>query len=268
MTRLFTVGCSFTKYFWPTWADILGRQYTRYHNYAQSGIGNRAILERLNELLTNHAVSKNDTVIVQWSAVHRIDIHKADAEGHWGWIAKGDIFSPTTSEYHSLFKDLWNEYSYTLHTCNYITMAKSLLEKIGCKWYFLSMHDITADIAKYPELRMYLEEIQRIEWLPAMHDWFIEKQFPCKELIHATGKPTNNILVTRLKKKDSHPTPKSHALYLKSFLAEKIDKEIDMDWAIQADEVLFTDIFKYEHMQSVYKDKLEWDSEKMCERGL
>ena len=37
MTRLFTFGCSFTQYWWPTWADILGYQHDFYENWGRCG---------------------------------------------------------------------------------------------------------------------------------------------------------------------------------------------------------------------------------------
>jgi hypothetical protein len=30
--RLYTFGCSFTKYKWPTWADFIGNQFEIYEN--------------------------------------------------------------------------------------------------------------------------------------------------------------------------------------------------------------------------------------------
>ena len=63
MRRLFTVGCSFTHFYWPTWADILGSTYDEYYNWGLSGLGNRAICERLAEIsltqkLTEDAIKK------------------------------------------------------------------------------------------------------------------------------------------------------------------------------------------------------------------
>lgn len=40
--KVFVLGCSFTKYFWPTWADILQYSNTNieFLNFARPGIGN------------------------------------------------------------------------------------------------------------------------------------------------------------------------------------------------------------------------------------
>ena len=49
--RIFTFGCSWTRYVWPTWADII--KYTdqkpEVHNWGKPGIGNVGILYRMIE---------------------------------------------------------------------------------------------------------------------------------------------------------------------------------------------------------------------------
>ena len=49
--RLFTFGCSFTQYNWPTWADILGRSLHQegweFHNIGRAGTGNMQIMKTI-----------------------------------------------------------------------------------------------------------------------------------------------------------------------------------------------------------------------------
>jgi hypothetical protein len=47
MKRLFALGCSFTSYAWPSYADFAGLYFDEYENWAFPGLGNRALLERL-----------------------------------------------------------------------------------------------------------------------------------------------------------------------------------------------------------------------------
>ena len=62
MSRLFTFGCSFTSYHWPTWADILGREYDYFENWGRSGGSNQFIFnslieaKRLNNALTQQEI--------------------------------------------------------------------------------------------------------------------------------------------------------------------------------------------------------------------
>ena len=50
MSTLYAVGCSHTRYCWPTYADILGQEYDKFENWGQSGFGNLAIMHRALEI--------------------------------------------------------------------------------------------------------------------------------------------------------------------------------------------------------------------------
>ena len=47
MKRLFTFGCSVTEFIWPTWADILGREFDYYENWGRVGAGNLYIFNSI-----------------------------------------------------------------------------------------------------------------------------------------------------------------------------------------------------------------------------
>lgn len=49
MDRLYTFGCSYTSWNWPTWADIMSLEANYYENWGHAGLGNRAIAERVAE---------------------------------------------------------------------------------------------------------------------------------------------------------------------------------------------------------------------------
>lgn len=71
--RLFAVGCSFTDYNWPTYADLLGTQYDYCLNLGQAGAGNEYIFSGANFIYDHFKPTANDTVIVQWSGIGRLD---------------------------------------------------------------------------------------------------------------------------------------------------------------------------------------------------
>ena len=109
MKRLFTFGCSFTEYGWPTWADLLGVGFDLHENWGLRGIGNRAIAERIAECFTKNKFTKDDTVIVQWSSHLRHDwyhIHNFPDGRHPGWKTSGSIFSPNNSK---IYTNSWIE---------------------------------------------------------------------------------------------------------------------------------------------------------------
>ena len=74
MTRLYVLGCSFSNYAWPTWADMLGLEFDEYENWAFPGLGNRAIAERVAEIHARNTLTKDDTVVIQWTSHLRHDL--------------------------------------------------------------------------------------------------------------------------------------------------------------------------------------------------
>jgi hypothetical protein len=70
---LFTFGCSFTEYIWPTWADILGREFEYYENWGKAGGGNQYIFNSLIECHLRNQLTKDDTVIIRWTSPDRED---------------------------------------------------------------------------------------------------------------------------------------------------------------------------------------------------
>ena len=57
MGRLFTFGCSFTKYTWPTWADLLGLEFDEFENWGVSGGGNVCTANRVIECIIKNNVN-------------------------------------------------------------------------------------------------------------------------------------------------------------------------------------------------------------------
>ena len=54
--RLFVFGCSFTKYYWPTWADIIGQEFEYYENWGEIGSGNLRIAHRITECVYKNQI--------------------------------------------------------------------------------------------------------------------------------------------------------------------------------------------------------------------
>lgn len=80
--RLFTFGCSMTGYHYPTWADIVGKNFDFFENWGRPGAGNGYILHALNRChLVNNLTSK-DTVMILWSGLARIDSYQVNCWKH------------------------------------------------------------------------------------------------------------------------------------------------------------------------------------------
>lgn len=88
--RFFAFGCSFTKYCWPTWADIVSKEMpdAEYVNCGLHGSGNQLISYRIAEANTRYKFTDTDLVMVLWSTYFR--------EDRWvngKWLAHGNIYN-------------------------------------------------------------------------------------------------------------------------------------------------------------------------------
>lgn len=143
--RLFTFGCSYTFFMWPTWSDLLSVEYDYYENWAWVGLGNRAIAERVAEAHAKHNFTEHDTIIVQWSTTLRYDWHnEVPINSEAGWQTNGNAFSPKNIKFYneSWYRNFYSERSWVMHTLNHILLTQGLLDSIGCTWKMTSIGDI------------------------------------------------------------------------------------------------------------------------------
>jgi len=111
--RLFTFGCSFTKFWqWGTWANILAYDLDiPFYNLGRGGAGNSYIANRISQSDNVYNFTKNDLVIVCWTTYSR--------EDRWteqGWVGSGNVHTDETypkdfimnfcSDDHFMLKDL------------------------------------------------------------------------------------------------------------------------------------------------------------------
>jgi len=242
--RLFTFGCSFTNYLWPTWADVLGTDYMLFNNWGWPGLGNRAIAERLAEAHTKFKLEPSDIVIVQWTSHLRNDwMHfRHPKDDYSNWRTAGSIFTEKNMKlYDKKWLDIfWDEKAYYIHTLNHILLAQSFLDGIGCEWYMTSMTDqskISKEISgrtvngehpdeeggyfdvweKTPELMDYRERI----WLEREDKWVAPILSVCKEQDHYWFKydknnPTEDPRIVNKNGQwmEPHPSVKQHVDWL------------------------------------------------------
>jgi hypothetical protein len=80
--RLYTFGCSLTQYHWPTWADIVGTCWNKFENWGRLGAGNQYIFNSIIECDARNNFNSNDTILIMWSGISRIDYYQFNAWGH------------------------------------------------------------------------------------------------------------------------------------------------------------------------------------------
>ena len=87
MKRLFTFGCSFTNYYWPTWADIISQDYDYFQNWGKIGGGNKFIYLSLVECHQRNKFTPDDTIMLMWSSQAREDRYIKDE-----WYTPGPVY--------------------------------------------------------------------------------------------------------------------------------------------------------------------------------
>jgi len=130
--RLFVFGCSFTKYYWPTWADILGQEFEYYENWGEIGSGNLRIANRVTECVYKNQVGPNDTICIMWSGVTREDRYR---NGHWH-TANPDI------DQHFFTDPIVDDRADTISNLGVVALTHNLLENIKCNWWATSMNGL------------------------------------------------------------------------------------------------------------------------------
>jgi hypothetical protein len=147
MPRLFTFGCSFTSYDWPTWADIIikdkQQDYSKCENWGKSGASNYYIFNAVIECNIVNQLTKDDTVIIMWTTLER-DSYYYEKQ----WITPGAI---QLNEHYS--KDYIEKFTdhrgFMIKNYSMMYAIDQILEKIGCTYYFLSMVNLTESDTRF-----------------------------------------------------------------------------------------------------------------------
>lgn len=133
MSRLFAFGCSFTNYFWSTWADCLAPEFDSFENWGHPGAGNHYIFNSVMEADQRYHFGAGDTVIVCWTSIDREDRY-IDNRWHNKFSSKFKMIISQSDERGFLIRDL-----------AYIKAVKTLLEsRPNVRWKFLSMVELMA----------------------------------------------------------------------------------------------------------------------------
>lgn len=233
MKRLFTFGCSFTSYVWPTWADIVGQSFEYYENWGMCGIGNKLISNKLVECHHMNNITKDDVVFVMFTSIPRIDFYN----GHWSMA--GNIFNTFNKKY----EKLWVERNWSITQGYYDTWmavknTKVLLDNIGCEYKLFKAFNIRPDLPSEHAigigtdymfntgndsrfLEIYKNDIDtNFEINESMSDFVTDE---AEYYIFNSHKTMN-----AKKYRDSHPTIKHHEEWCKKYLSEYYTNAVDV----------------------------------------
>ena len=223
MRRLFTFGCSFTGWEWWTWADIIAGtrnwydcpngNYDYWLNYGQPGAGNQYIFNKLIHAITEHNITKSDTVMIMWTNVAREDRYI-----NGNWLTYGNLFTNNfyDDEFIEKYVDIDGLYQRDIPIMH---ASQMLLDNIGCEHRVMSMVDIS-NYGQYTN-EDYSENITELTTkfassldriLPSVHNVIFNYDYNSRPLKCMKDRTTSI--------RASHPTPMEHLEYVEKVLPE------------------------------------------------
>ncbi len=131
--RFVSIGCSFTRWYWPTWADLLAREMPDAHfvNLARGGAGNQYIVTMLNLVQRKYNFGPETLVGVMWSTFCREDRYvlenpKAISAVGPGWYSTGNILNNSTNNFYSI--DNLEPFHYLIRDASLISTSNQYLK--------------------------------------------------------------------------------------------------------------------------------------------
>lgn len=234
--RVFAFGCSFTDYYWSTWAEIVALDLNaELYNYGRSGAGNTFIANTVAQADAVYKFNKDDLVIVSWTNVCREDRWRKN-----DWVTPGNIF--TQGEYDREYVKNWADpVGYMVRDLGQIHLTKQLLENSTCQYHMLQMVELTEQIDQQGKRENITNPHQ--QKLTEMYKdtiSFIKPSF--FSVLWRDDIYTNKILVD-IKFyngffSDGHPTPLEHLEYLKTVFPKHKIKTSTVDAVLKADNYL------------------------------
>jgi hypothetical protein len=137
MKRLFTFGCSYTQFQWPTWADFIGTTYDYYENWGKAGSGNHIIASKLYECHYVNNINKDDTVLIMLSSCDRFDYIDNNSK----WCTGGNIYGENHTLYGYFTEKAWNQENSLYNTWYNVKTIITLLDSIGCNYKIMKGFD-------------------------------------------------------------------------------------------------------------------------------
>ena len=226
--RVFIFGCSFTKYFWPTWADIVGNSFgeDKFYNFAKPASGNVAIFNRVMEANTRFKFTKDDLVLICWTNFAREDRYVRGK-----WIGAGNIF--TQHIYDKEWVSNWFDLKGALiKSSNSIVGVTELLNKIGCEYHYTSMINMR-QLDQYDSFATK-EDSNLSEVFDLYKNYYdlIDPNNLASYLYNSKGKNPERLVINLNPDGtpvfDHHPNPEQHLRYAKEIILPKLKYNIQI----------------------------------------
>lgn len=204
-SRIFTFGCSFTEWYWPTWADMICYKNDGY-NFGQKGGGITQILHKVANANRKYNFTELDKIIIMLPSLFRLD-NISTNNGETVWECQGSQFAnPEVPKDWMLMQSL-----------NDIIFLKEYLEANELCYWFTAIHDIfDTTFAEYQNLNQ--QQLDHLQYVSEI----IKFDYPTmmETLVSIEGQwGSRTPLYTHRDSPELHPTILEHYDY-----ANKIEK--------------------------------------------
>ena len=237
--RLFTFGCSFTSWKWPTWNDYIGLNFDEYYSLGCGGADNKNILYRLLQADRKYKFTSNDCVMVMFTSFNRMSyVSEKDF-----WIHNiGDLVDHNVKA-HPMGKN-YNFATAVYDSCIAIQSIESILKSKNVKYELLQSmkHDFyNDDFEMSGDVKEDLNYCLDLFKYPVMENWVYENYDFDKEKIIWQDEGS----------RDGHPTMKHHFDFVEEFFPQYITDKVIQYYDTQQEN--FSDE-NTEQQEEIYRD--------------
>lgn len=225
--RFFAFGCSFTDYRWPTWADIIGKEFPgNYYNYGGGGASNPMISRSIAEADLVYKLNKEDLVIIVWSDVCREERFQGHICGTGSVLYNPEVLSSPFLGQLPL--------AYYKRDMICIHMASKFLDSIGLHHHMFSTVPLNKTEGTNP---INIDDNAKAVLYPVAENI---KQNYLDTIYNGNwqNQPTVDIKCQGKIIHDAHPSPSSHLKFLNTVFPELELSSSTLDYVKYYDNVL------------------------------
>ena len=268
MKRVFTFGCSHVNYHYPTWADLLIKNYASQgidgYNCGRIGSGNQLISYRICEANVTQSFNKDDLILISWTNFFRDDRYHTGQ----GWHTPGNIFNNRTDFPLTLnnytYRDgtQWFDLLYYLQRdCLTITNVVNSIKSTGAKVITTHMLDPYLDdyLLELPQVKDVLEMYK--PWVQGdiksimTHCWYEGVgEDESRPKYRNTMDPNTDII-------EDHPLPLEHLDYLENVISPYLDIDVNnetKEYARYWQNRLYENNHGFYPLEDWHTKELEW----------
>lgn len=239
MSRLFTFGCSFTQYQWPTWANIVALdQEKELYNFGLAGLGNVGINQRILEADCKFNFQPNDEIMIMWTSWCR-----EDKIAEFDYTCGGSIFNKPASI--KWFRENWSYIDTIVKNSNAVIYS-NLAYKQNISWQGNAFDNDFIESGTMPSVNL----IKNIDFAKQIKQLY-EKKLPKISNINFVESGNKSFGVLH----DSHPDVIDHMnITLDSICTLKQETK---DLCVQLQNAITSELIKKQILSNTYELVME-----------